>query len=72
VPHVLRPMVGVRHRRLLPAAALLGGAFLVSCDLIARIVPSRSELPLGVVTGIIGAPTFLFLLARSDREALHG
>jgi iron complex transport system permease protein len=72
VPHVLRPMVGMRHRRLIPAAALLGGTFLVSCDVFARIVPSRSELPLGVVTGIIGAPTFLFLLARSDREALHG
>jgi iron complex transport system permease protein len=72
VPHVLRPMVGVRHRRLIPAAALLGGTFLVCCDLIARMVPGRSELPLGVVTGIIGAPTFLFLLVRSQREALHG
>ena len=72
VPHVLRPWVGVRHRRLIPAAALLGGTFLVGCDLVARIVPSRSELPLGVVTGIIGAPTFLYLLVRSQREALHG
>ncbi len=72
VPHVLRPIVGVRHRRLIPAAALLGATFLVGCDLITRIIPSRSELPLGVVTGIIGAPIFLFLLARSYREALHG
>jgi iron complex transport system permease protein len=72
VPHVLRPMIGVRHRRLIPAAALLGGTFLVACDLIVRIVPSRTELPLGVVTGIIGAPTFLFLLARSQRETMHG
>ncbi len=72
VPHVLRPIVGVRHRRLIPAAALLGGAFLVCCDLITRVLPSRSEIPLGVVTGIVGAPVFLYLLARSHREALHG
>jgi iron complex transport system permease protein len=72
VPHVLRPIVGPRHRRLIPAAALLGGTFLVGCDLITRVIPSRSELPLGVVTGIIGAPVFLFLLARSHHEAQHG
>lgn len=72
VPHALRPIVGVRHRRLIPAAALLGGTFLVGCDLIARVFPSRTELPLGVVTGIIGAPIFLYLLARSYREADHG
>lgn len=72
VPHVLRPIVGVRHRQLIPAAALLGGTFLVGCDLIARVVPSRSEMPLGVVTGIVGAPIFLYLLARSQREAMHG
>ncbi|HEX7507583.1 MAG TPA: iron ABC transporter permease [Polyangia bacterium] len=72
VPHALRPIVGVRHRRLIPAAALLGGTFLVLCDLIARVFPSRTELPLGVVTGIIGAPVFLYLLARSYREVEHG
>jgi iron complex transport system permease protein len=72
VPHVLRPWVGVAHRRLLPAAALLGGTFLVGCDVVARVFPSRTELPLGVVTGIIGAPVFLFLLARLHREIEHG
>lgn len=72
VPHVLRPLVGVLHRRLIPAAALLGGAFLVACDVIARVFPSRTELPLGVVTGLIGAPVFLFLLARFHRELEHG
>ena len=72
VPHTLRPLVGVRHGRLIPACALLGGAFLVACDVIARVFPSRSELPLGVITGIIGAPVFLFLLARSQREVSHG
>lgn len=72
VPHVLRPIVGVSHRRLLPAAALLGATFLIACDVIARVFPSRSELPLGVITGIIGAPVFLFLLARYHREVEHG
>jgi iron complex transport system permease protein len=72
IPHVLRPLVGVRHRHLIPAAALLGGAFLVSCDVLARVFPSRSELPLGVITGLIGAPVFLYLLARSQREVEHG
>lgn len=72
VPHALRPIVGVRHRRLIPASALLGAVFLVACDLVARVFPSRSELPLGVVTGIIGAPIFLYLLARSSREVARG
>jgi iron complex transport system permease protein len=72
VPHVLRPFVGVQHRRLIPAAALLGGSFLVACDILARVLPSRSEIPLGVITGLIGAPVFLALLARSYRELAHG
>ncbi len=72
VPHLLRPFVGVLHRRLIPAAAFLGGTFLVACDLLARTVPARSEIPLGVVTGLIGAPVFLILLARSRHGLLHG
>jgi iron complex transport system permease protein len=72
VPHVLRPLVGVQHRRLIPAAALLGGTFVVACDVLARSLPSRSELPLGVITDLIGAPVFLLLLARSRRELAHG
>ena len=72
VPHALRPIVGSAHARLIPAAALLGGAFLVACDAIARGLPTRSEVPLGVVTGLIGAPLFLWLLARSRRELGRG
>jgi iron complex transport system permease protein len=72
VPHAMRPIVGVGHRRVLPAAALLGASFLVGCDIIARVFPSKSELPLGVITGIIGAPVFLYLLARNYREVEHG
>lgn len=72
VPHALRPLVGWRHRRLIPAAALAGATFLAACDLVSRVFPSRTELPLGVVTGIVGAPFFLYLLARSYREVEHG
>ncbi len=71
IPHVLRPIVGVEHGRLTPAAAMLGGTFLILCDTIGRSVPSQSEVPLGVVTGLVGAPVFLFLLLRWQRETAH-
>lgn len=72
VPHVLRPFVGARHRVLIPACALGGGCFVVLADALGRALPIRSEIPLGVVTGIIGAPLFLTLLLRSRRELEHG
>jgi iron complex transport system permease protein len=72
VPHAVRPFVGADHRRLLPAAALAGGVFLLACDLLVRALPTRAEVPLGVVTGIIGAPLFLVLLARARRRVEHG
>ncbi|MGB5812705.1 MAG: iron ABC transporter permease [Polyangiales bacterium] len=68
VPHMLRPYAGTKHQRLIPAAAVAGGVFLVACDVIARVIPSRSEVPLGVVTGLIGAPLFLILLIRLRKE----
>lgn len=72
VPHAMRPFVGPSHRRLLPACALAGGVFVVLCDALTRALPTRSEMPLGVVTGLIGAPLFLVLLLRSRRELAHG
>jgi iron complex transport system permease protein len=72
VPHALRGLVGVQHRRLLPASALGGGALVLACDILSRILPTRSEVPLGVITGLIGAPVFLVLLARGRRELAHG
>lgn len=67
VPHAMRPFAGVSHRRLMPAVALAGGTFVVSCDVIARTASVRSEIPLGVVTALIGAPLFLWLLSRDTR-----
>ncbi len=70
VPHVCRSLVGLSSRRLIPAAALAGGVFVVLCDVLARIVSVEGELPLGVVTGLIGAPSFLFLLLRNRYEGV--
>lgn len=69
VPHALRPIVGLSHRRLIPAAALGGGIFVVCCDVLCRVLPGRSEVPLGVITGLVGAPTFLWLLLKHRRES---
>lgn len=66
VPHVARLMVGPDFRRLLPMALVLGAAFLVAADTAARTV-AATEVPLGVLTAAIGAPFFLWLLARSRR-----
>ncbi|WCS24383.1 iron ABC transporter permease [Methylobacterium sp. NMS14P] len=62
VPHALRLLIGPGHRLLLPAAALLGGAFLVLADVVARLVAAPAELPIGIVTALVGAPVFLWLL----------
>lgn len=72
IPHALRPLAGVSHGKLVPAAALAGASFLVLCDVLARVLPAQGELPLGVVTGLIGAPVFLFLLMRQRGRRLHG
>lgn len=64
VPHLVRLLVGSDHRIVLPAATFFGAAFLVICDLIARTVMSPIELPVGIVTAIIGGPFFLWLLVR--------
>ena len=64
VPHLVRLMVGVDHRIVLPASTLFGAAFLVVCDLAARTLLAPIEIPVGVVTAIIGGPFFLWLLVR--------
>jgi len=64
VPHLVRLMTGVDHRVTLPASALFGAAFLVACDLVARTVLAPVEVPVGVVTAMIGGPFFLWLLVR--------
>ncbi|UWM66135.1 Fe(3+) dicitrate ABC transporter permease subunit FecD [Enterobacter sp. CP102] len=64
VPHMVRSITGGRHRWLLPVSALTGALLLVVADLLARIIHSPLELPAGVLTAIIGAPWFVWLLVR--------
>lgn len=69
IPHIVRFIVGPSHKRLLPSSMILGGVFLLYCDLLARTILSPIELPLGVVTSLIGAAFFIVILARSRRKA---
>jgi iron complex transport system permease protein len=66
VPHLVRLVVGVDHRIVLPASALFGAAFLIVCDLVARTIIAPVELPVGIVTAMIGGPFFLWLLVRKS------
>jgi iron complex transport system permease protein len=67
VPHAVRLLLGPDHRRLIPVAALGGAAFLVLADTLARSLPGVSELPVGILTAVCGAPFFLVLLRRQKR-----
>ncbi|TMS56077.1 iron ABC transporter permease [Mycobacterium sp. DBP42] len=64
MPHVVRLVVGADHRRALPAVVLLGAAFLVLCDIVARTVAAPEELPVGILTALVGGPFFLWLMRR--------
>lgn len=65
IPHLLRLIVGPDHRVLVPACLLGGGAYVVLCDILARILPEQGEMPAGVITAMIGAPLFIILLKKS-------
>lgn len=64
VPHIMRILVGPDHRILLPVSALAGGAFLVFCDTLGRVIIDPIEIRVGIMTALLGAPYFLFLLRR--------
>ena len=64
VPHLVRLVTGADHRLVLPASTFIGAAFLVACDTLARTVLSPLELPVGIVTALIGGPFFLWMLMR--------
>ena len=71
VPHILRLMIGSDHRLLLPASALGGGIFLIVCDFLAKTAFSghvfQTQIPVGVITALIGGPFFVFLLKKGDK-----
>jgi iron complex transport system permease protein len=70
VPHILRPWVGHRPGAMMGASALGGAVLLLLADIVVRLAPTAAELKLGVVTSLIGAPYFIFLLLRRQRGAI--
>ncbi len=72
VPHFVRLVAGPDHRFLIPASALLGGALLIATDTLARVVIAPSELPVGIITALIGAPMFIYLLKRRRKLRYFG
>ena len=71
VPHIMRLLLGPDHRTLLPASAIGGALFLVSCDLIGRMILPVGEVRVGIITALLGAPYFLYLLHRMEKGVLR-
>jgi iron complex transport system permease protein len=67
-PHAVRMVTGPSHRRLLPASAMGGALLVLLADIVARTIAAPLELPIGIVTSAVGAPFFLYLLARRGRS----
>jgi iron complex transport system permease protein len=68
VPHTVRRMVGPDHRVLLPCTLFAAGGFLVLCDTFARTVIAPTELPVGIITSLIGGPFFIYLIVKARRN----
>lgn len=69
IPHAARMLVGVRHGRLLPAAALIGAIFMILADIVSRIIIPGQVLPIGVITALVGAPAFALLLGQRRAQS---
>jgi iron complex transport system permease protein len=69
-PHISRLLVGSGHYRLTPIAFLFGGAFLTACDTAARVIIFPAELPVGIITSMLGGPFFIFLLIKNKRKGI--
>ena len=67
-PHIARSIVGVDNRYLIPASALIGGITLLSADIIARTIVAPTEIPVGIVTSVIGVPFFIFILIKKKKQ----
>lgn len=72
VPHFIRLIAGPDHRFLLPASALLGASLLIGADALARTVVTPAELPLGIITALVGAPLFIYLLKKRKKLRYFG
>jgi iron complex transport system permease protein len=71
-PHLVRPLLGAAHARLIPASGLVGAMLLVAADALARFIAPPLELPIGVVTALLGGPFFLVVLHRGARKTAEG
>ena len=69
-PHICRLLVGYNHRYLMPASFFFGGMILVVCDTVARTVIAPAEIPVGVITALLGGPFFLWLLMQKREELM--
>ncbi len=67
IPHITRGIVGPNHKRLVPASILIGGLFMIICDMISRTLVSPEELHIGIVTSVFGAPFFLYLVRKNKK-----
>ena len=72
VPHLVRLSAGPDHRFLLPASALLGGCLLLAADMVSRVIVAPAELPIGILTALMGAPFFLWILLRDRSGRVSG
>lgn len=68
IPHIIRFFTGSDHHRLLPACVLGGAIFLVSADILARVIMIPREIPIGIISSLVGAPFFIYLLKRSQKS----
>ena len=64
VPHAVRMLFGTDHKKLIPLSALVGAVFLIWADVLCRIIIQGTELPIGILTSMIGAPCFIYLMIR--------
>lgn len=69
-PHLARLLTGASHRRVLPLAVLLGAILLLLADMLARILIAPAEIPIGIITALVGGPVFIGLLLRDKRQSL--
>ncbi len=71
IPHLARNLVGYDNRSLLPVSALIGGAFTLMSDLLARVLFAPYEIPVGIIMSFLGAPFFIYLLIKGKRGQLN-
>ncbi len=67
IPHVMRMFISYKNKILIPVSFIFGGAFLVTCDSFARTIIAPAELPVSIITSIIGAPFFIFLILKTSK-----